>query len=234
MNLDRELTEALDNRAPVTRLVEIVLRATGQVAPPLNMDSVVRQWPGLEVSVEDLDGEGYLVELGGRAGQILVNKAAPRVRQRFTLAHELGHWVLSLSPELHQRLSRAEGEKWCDAFAREMLIPVNWLEDSLGDTDLSATARLARLPSQFQVSGQAMWIQCSQHELLSIVTAGERLGEYPAPSLSVAQRGSLVRATLAYRDSHGEAPPAVGGLPATFFRTSRSVAVGIVRVKSTT
>jgi Zn-dependent peptidase ImmA (M78 family) len=90
------------------------------------MEAVVALWPGPEVSHEVLDGEGFSIEIGGRVGEIMVNSKGSRVRQRFTLAHAIGHWLLALVPEYRSSLGNSV-ERWCDDFAGVLLIPRDWL-----------------------------------------------------------------------------------------------------------
>src|SRR5580692_7853535 len=71
-----------------------LLLARGISAPPVDPESLAKLWPGLKISYEDLDGAGYFLDMGREGGEILVRRADVPVRKRYTLAHELGHWVI--------------------------------------------------------------------------------------------------------------------------------------------
>jgi len=57
---------------------------------PVPVDSIAEDLLGLSVEARELDVSGMLLPAERR---ILVNAAEPQTRQRFTIAHELGHWI---------------------------------------------------------------------------------------------------------------------------------------------
>jgi hypothetical protein len=57
---------------------------------PVPVESIAEDLLGLAVEARELDVSGMLLPAERR---ILVNAAEPEPRQRFTIAHELGHWV---------------------------------------------------------------------------------------------------------------------------------------------
>lgn len=81
----------------------------------------------IEVRDVELRGAGRLL-LSTEGAVVLLNAAEPEVRRRFTLAHEIGHWVWrhpdvggSGVAEATQRF-RSE-EVFCDRFAGALLMP---------------------------------------------------------------------------------------------------------------
>jgi Zn-dependent peptidase ImmA (M78 family) len=112
---------------------------------------------------EELDGA--VLEMDGtRIG--MLNKAKPFVRARFTLAHELGHIFLNhdkrefYDPEVVREWGEdaPEGakpakEREADAFASELLIPMEQLKKHQGELK-----DLEKLAALFQVSKLAMSI----------------------------------------------------------------------------
>lgn len=89
---------------------------------------------------------------------ILVNQDHTRPRQRFSVAHEIGHWVLQRQPVTHiiapiAARGRAYDsmERVCDYFAACLLMPRNWIRDrsEWGMTN-------AELERAFQVSRPAL------------------------------------------------------------------------------
>lgn len=106
---------------------------------------------------------------------IAVNDTHPNVRQRFTVAHEIGHAVYSDARELfvdfygvdanagygniaHERLERKANQ-----FAAELLMPSSWLREEAfrQRVDLSFLAR------RYDVSEQAMWFRLLNLGLIS-------------------------------------------------------------------
>jgi len=57
---------------------------------PVPVESIAEDLLGLAVERRELDVSGMLFPAERR---ILVNAAEPETRQRFTVAHELGHWI---------------------------------------------------------------------------------------------------------------------------------------------
>src|SRR5215207_3603107 len=72
-----------------------LLDRVGYDQPPVDLDSLVSSIEGIRVSRLALDSEGYLVDLGPKGAEIFVRQTDPETRARFTIAHELGHWVLN-------------------------------------------------------------------------------------------------------------------------------------------
>ena len=57
---------------------------------PVPVESIAEDLLGLAVEARELDVSGMLLPAERR---ILVNAAEPEPRRRFTIAHELGHWI---------------------------------------------------------------------------------------------------------------------------------------------
>lgn len=78
-------------------------------------------------------------------------------RQRFTVAHEIGHLIIGHTHKGndYDPDSKDIHEVEANAFAAELLMPENWLKDDylLRETDPKVLA------SNYQVSEHAMWIR---------------------------------------------------------------------------
>ena len=111
---------------------------------------------------EDIDGG--ILEVDGEPKIAVVNKAKPIARQRFTLAHELGHIFLCHkdrdvydSEETRDREEQefSQGkppkESEADAFAAELLIPYEHIKKY--ESDINDVEKMANI---FKVSKQAM------------------------------------------------------------------------------
>ncbi|WP_280553112.1 XRE family transcriptional regulator [Halomonas sp. 25-S5] len=77
---------------------------------------------------EKFDGLCALVNGGGDA-VIVSNLERPGERQRFNLAHELGHLVLEIPNEVH---GTRDEENWCHRFAGAFLFPAKQVKEVFG------------------------------------------------------------------------------------------------------
>jgi Zn-dependent peptidase ImmA (M78 family)/transcriptional regulator with XRE-family HTH domain len=104
----------------------------------------------------------------GEVAAILVNKEHTGERQRFTLAHELGHLMLSFSGPMSAR----DAEKAMDRFAGSFLVPENALRIATGEhrKDISL-GELVELKKRFLVSLQTLVVRLKQAHILSDVDA---------------------------------------------------------------
>lgn len=85
---------------------------------------------------------------------IVVNSVHPGERQRFTLAHELGHMYLQMAGGL-------DPEKACDRFAGALLIPAKMLIREVGPHRKDISIReLFQLKDRFGASAQAISYRC--------------------------------------------------------------------------
>jgi Zn-dependent peptidase ImmA (M78 family) len=118
---------------PVDSMVEILERAGGIVirrrTPSRGWDAV-SQWP---------DGEPPV---------FLLNAATPPDRQRFSLAHELGHIICHPIPGPDQ-------EKEADEFAAEFLMPSRDIAAEIGSSGVNI-GRLGELKQRWKVSMAAL------------------------------------------------------------------------------
>jgi len=101
----------------------------------------------------------------GDVRSIGVNERQPVTRQRFSIAHEIGHFLsghiafdddqihVEQSPGWYEPYNRQERE--ANEFAAELLMPEQFLRDDVARGVLD----VPRLARRYQVSEQAMWIQ---------------------------------------------------------------------------
>jgi IrrE N-terminal-like domain len=152
-----------DMPGPVTDVRAGVLRRRyqerfGGVEFPVPVEAIAEDLCGLSVEeVAELEVSGLLLPAERR---IYVNGAEPQQRRRFTLAHELGHWICqclegSAAPiycraaEIGLDPSVKALEREANVFAAELLMPENEVRAVWeGDPDACA--------ERFGVSGEAM------------------------------------------------------------------------------
>ena len=92
---------------------------------PIKVEDIIKYRPDIELVKEDLQGlDGYSIYNAKTKRYIIAldNVNYDLSRQRFTLAHELGHIFLQHHPK-YKYLSDYVKEKSADAFAGELLMP---------------------------------------------------------------------------------------------------------------
>ncbi|MDX2004547.1 MAG: ImmA/IrrE family metallo-endopeptidase [Meiothermus sp.] len=136
---------------------------------------------GVSVVEESLDDpvSGFLIVKKDK-GIVAVNKNHHTNRRRFSVAHELGHFVLHRQEEklfvtnVYYRNGASDKgvdpkEIQANAFAAALLMPEDTLRQLVGDTaiDLSDEERVKSLAAKFEVSLQAMLVRLSSLGLIS-------------------------------------------------------------------
>lgn len=113
-------------KSPSVLLDELGINTPEQI----NLE-LIAQYCGATVLYESLNScEAYLLGKAERA-VICINQDAPRSRQRFSIGHELGHWMhdrgkmasLYLSEVHVEEWSKAAIEKRANQYAKELLMP---------------------------------------------------------------------------------------------------------------
>jgi Zn-dependent peptidase ImmA (M78 family) len=126
--------------------------------PPVNL-GVICDWLDVEVYAMPCDSFGAMFSCHSGKRCLLVNSKLPVGRFRFSIAHELGHFLLNHEPLAHideKRSPRLERE--ADVFASELLLP-----EALLRADCAACAGAANavpeLAARYKVSRQALEIR---------------------------------------------------------------------------
>lgn len=149
------------------RLAAEIVRRFGLV-PPIPLGGLVATFADLEFDQIPVSCDGLVVGLHRQRPLILLDDRAPSRRQRFTLAHELGHVLLpwhtgafacdtrwSVFSGGGVAFSQAEPE--ANRFASELLVPTKWLGaiiDRLG-ADL-----VSPLLHAIEVADVSAWVAC--------------------------------------------------------------------------
>jgi Zn-dependent peptidase ImmA (M78 family) len=159
-NAAKKLLEGESHKAPV----DVV-----KIASKLNIDIVQLAFSN--------DGVSGLLKLKSKSGSpvIAVNKNHHENRQRFTIAHEIGHYLLHNVKEMHvdstavyfrdEESTQATNMKEIQAnqFAAELLMPkymiINDLKKISFDDDKNIKSTIKNLAKNYKVSEQAMLIR---------------------------------------------------------------------------
>lgn len=216
MNLSR--MDLADAGSP-EKLVMEILKAEPNLEIPVPISDLARQ---LDITdIVPLDAQGYegglLTTADKYQGIILFNENSAETRRRFTIAHELGHFLLPwhipspdgkflCSMKDMQTLSLKEGDQRrrmeveANRFAALMLIPPTKLRVDLRKVRNPDLDQIVRLASRYEVSKEAMaraFVQYSDH-VVAVVLAkdGQMLRDYrhrKFPQLTVARGAPLPR-----------------------------------------
>lgn len=162
------------------REASALLKRLGINEPPIDV-AVVAKLLGISLQLADLgdDCSGMLVRAEGGA-VIGVHYAHPPNRQRFTIAHEIGHFALhdggtyvDRGTTLRLRSSANNSgsvveEREANQFAAALLMPAPWLKRELKmhAVDLGDDESLRALCERFGVSSQAMMYRLMNLRLL--------------------------------------------------------------------
>lgn len=139
---------------------------------PVDVELVARQ---LSILVRrtptDDDISGFLLRHPGGQAVIGVNTLHHPNRQRFTIAHEIGHYMLHQQEQIHvdravvklrsHASSKGDDPEEVEAngFAAELLMPIEFLKNDVEQmpaTDLHDDRRMQLLAKKYQVSVVAM------------------------------------------------------------------------------
>jgi len=158
--------------------VRSLLSSAGITEAPVDVEAIAKRI-GIDVRKAEFTPadklSGILYRDSGRT-VIGVNSAHPSARQRFTIAHEIGHSVLEHSDSLYVdrniprslvmfRDSRSEEgiidhEIEANAFAAELLMPSDFLARDISSMETAdADKAISDLADRYRVSEQAMTIR---------------------------------------------------------------------------
>jgi Zn-dependent peptidase ImmA (M78 family) len=121
--------------------------------------AVIEQTTGIDVAVLDAGPDEHGLTMRDPArGTVFIGVARTRnpMRQRSTLAHELGHVLFEdwADSDAGDWSDRDPAEIRADAFARHLLIPVEGLRDFIGQRSAVAESGLSAVVQRFLVSPQ--------------------------------------------------------------------------------
>jgi Zn-dependent peptidase ImmA (M78 family) len=179
-------------RGEAVRKAQQVIKETGYEIP-VDVEAIAKA-RGLDVVRQDLeDSVSGVLMIRDERGTILVNGAHHPNRQRFSIAHELGHYLLhpedgtifvDRSPVFFRDRASSSGirqqEIDANAFAAELLMPEEDLNAQLNGRPIDAFDEVSvrRLAARFGVSAQALTIRLTGLDLVTM-GSGDGLDELP-------------------------------------------------------
>ncbi len=173
-------------RKYIRELAAQLLRENKVDRPPVAVERIARA-KGAKIKTESVEHRvsGFLYRRPSVGKSIIgVNRLQHRNRQRFTIAHELGHLLLHSGDVVHvdtsfnvkHRDERSSSgtdvsEMEANLFAAELLMPIHFLQhdlNTLGELDLLYDEKVAKLARLYQVSNQAMAVRLGHLGYLAI------------------------------------------------------------------
>ena len=131
-----------------------------KLMPPTDLELVCEQ-EGLHVVFSE-----FAPSISGmiEGNEIYINKNHSKSRQRFSLAHEMGHYFLKHNTNKHvddtvmfrKNADSSPMEKEANLFAAELLMPKNALDEALKDKENIDTDDIESLAAEFEVSSIAL------------------------------------------------------------------------------
>ncbi|WP_028662825.1 ImmA/IrrE family metallo-endopeptidase [Saccharomonospora halophila] len=158
------------------------------VQPLGDLVALIEQTTGIDVTVLDAGPDEHGLTMRDRTrGTVFIGVARTRkpMRQRSTLAHELGHVLFQdwVDQDAGNWSDRSPTETRADAFARHLLVPTEGLRAFLGDRKLGTQSTLSNVVQHFLVSPQIAGIALHQAGYLDDAAKQESRG-LTAPGLA--------------------------------------------------
>jgi Zn-dependent peptidase ImmA (M78 family) len=180
---------AIDAERPLEELLAVKVRHDFDLGRSRIDPTEVAHRLGLEVvayPVEDNGIEGQYRPLSGGGGAIFVNSRSGILRQRFTVAHEIGHALLHreqtvVDDEIETR-SRSKVERQADRFAGALLVDPAAAARILAGRDGYIDATVAEIVAEFEVSVPTAAIALEQFALITRKQLDDFLTAYQATS----------------------------------------------------
>jgi Zn-dependent peptidase ImmA (M78 family) len=154
-----------------------ILNRCKSLCNPVQVD-VIAYRLGLSIDFISLEDVSGVLIIEGEKGFIGVNDSHSSVRQRFTIAHEIGHYIMHKNEEklfIDKGYSVAfrdvrsssgidRGEIQANQFAASLLMPKKLLEECIKENELDMSDDLAlhELANKFEVSIQSMAYRLSR------------------------------------------------------------------------
>ena len=164
-------------KSPVA-IAKKLLEENHIMCAPVDVEALCRQ-QGIRVIYVNLDDiekitgkniSGAIQKHPTKGCTILVNEKDIRTRERFTIAHELGHYLLHMDDSENKvitsfRMDQSPIETQANIFAAELLMPEELVRREHANMVIPVSDSLAEI---FDVSKQAMRVRLDSLELLYV------------------------------------------------------------------
>lgn len=158
------------------------------VLPLGDLVAVIEQATGIDVAILDVGPDEHGLTMRDPARDaVFIGIARTRnpMRQRSTLAHELGHVLFEdwTDGNADRWSERTPAEIRADVFARHLLVPVDGLREFVGNRELVTQSTLSEVVQRFLVSPQIAAIALNQAKYIDDDTKQEWMA-LTAPQLA--------------------------------------------------
>lgn len=167
-------------RKEARAISEALIYAASITKPPILFDDIlnwVKDSLGFKLTI--IDSKSYLANYGlsgkiirrGKNVFIIINQNDPEVRQRFTMAHELGHLLEGVHVAYMSQAipSGYDKERFANIFASELLMPADLVEKEWLKLRRTYATHIVqyKLAQLFAVSNEAMGYRLNELNLQS-------------------------------------------------------------------
>ena len=221
--LEREVTDftgASTLGDGIRRYASMVCKEAGVASIPVNLRAIATHLGVRAIQVRDIACDGALMPLETDKGYtVALSSQTSWERQRFSLAHELGHIVLHrLIPETRSFETRTvftppggkAEERFCNAFAAELLMPHSPFMTALtkiqmnvaGLIDLALTFQVSVTAAAYRIRGTEL---CRDFALVRLRPCADQKG-VRADTVLVNFRRSPLRVRISHTFGNQSAP----------------------------
>jgi len=172
----------IDKNITIVRLVEELISTIfsdyktlvgSDIQIPIPINDIIDKLFGLRVDKENFNNnyKNFSGLLFPHKRWIIIEKKDPSTRQRFTLAHELAHWIINYDNKTKyssysnflKKVHSKKIESIADYFAAAILIPSQFLIDELKNIDKCNTSnQIIEVANKLQVSPQVVKIRIDE------------------------------------------------------------------------
>lgn len=173
--------------SPSVKLAQLLTKKYA-LKPPIDVESLIKNYAELryeDIPFSDIDGISINLKASDKKTKVIVNSNQPPLRQRFTLAHELGHIIIpwhtgSIVDQAYDPSETESSDYWqieeeANSFAAELLMPAKYIEHLISITDDLAILHKT-ICDQCKTSSLAASVQLTKLLPKNIVFACEQNG----------------------------------------------------------
>lgn len=173
--LENLILKTMDKKKIIELRAQKILVDFSIYNPPVPIEEIVHKL-GIKVSfAPSKDYSGMLIR---KKEQTLmgINSDEPETRKRFSIAHELGHFLfskksVSVDYRISEYVEKPEEEKQADLFAASILMPRRWVSRDFERISKNAITQidLTGLAKKYKVSPDAMKYRLANIGLIELV-----------------------------------------------------------------
>jgi Zn-dependent peptidase ImmA (M78 family) len=159
-----------------------------KISIPFDLDKIVEQYATLiyrPIPISGVDGVSLNLKTPGKKPTVIVNSKLPKTRQRFTLAHELGHLIIpwhlgtivdDIYNDAYKNFLYSQLEQEANRFAAEILLPEKWIIKKISDNTLELAQLHKQIARESGVSDHATAIRLIKYLPKNIIYIAEEFG----------------------------------------------------------